>query len=65
MISCPLVEAWREIGCSTEEISLSCDIAMEADHGRADFHDLDCELTRRIGRGDEDCCLILRNRQDT
>lgn len=65
MTSCPLVEAWQEIECNPEEISLLCDIAMEVDRGRADFHDLYCDLPRRISKGDEHCCLILRNRENT
>ncbi len=62
MVSCPLMEAWQEMGCTPEEINLLCDIAMEVDRGRADFHGLECLIERRMGRGDEDCRLVLRRR---
>lgn len=65
MRHCPLVEAWREMGCSAEEIDLFCDIAMEGDRGRADGHDLPMTLDRRIGRGDPCCELIVGSRKRT
>ena len=33
---CPLVEIWKEEGCTAEELQLLCDIAMEGDRGRAE-----------------------------
>ena len=33
---CALVEAWKDMGCTPQEIDLFCDIAMEGDRGRAD-----------------------------
>jgi hypothetical protein len=54
---CPLVEAWKKMGCSTEEIDLFCDIAMEGDRGRADAHGVGMELRERIGKGDPRCRL--------
>ena len=59
---CPLVEAWQELGHSKEEIDLFCDIAMEGDRGRADAHGVDMELEERIGRGDDCCRLIIKER---
>jgi hypothetical protein len=59
MRHCALVEAWREMGCSNEEVDLFCDIAMEGDRGRADGHGLPMTLERRIGRGDPCCELIV------
>lgn len=55
---CPLVEAWKEMGCSQAEVDLFCDIAMEGDRGRADAHGVGMELNERIGRGDP-CCKLL------
>jgi hypothetical protein len=56
---CALVEAWKEIGCTEQEIDLFCDIAMEGDRGRADAHGVRMELEERIGKGDAFCKLIL------
>ena len=58
---CPLVEAWKEMGCSAEEIDLFCDIAMEGDRGRAAGHGVDMELAQTIGKGDKCCRLVIRN----
>ena len=57
---CPLVEAWKEMGCSAEEIALFCDIAMEGDRGRAAGHGMEMELDRTIGKGDICCNLVIR-----
>ena len=60
MTSCPLMEAWQELGCSAEEMNLLCDIAMEVDRGRAEYHGLSVEIPKRIGKGDACCQLVLR-----
>jgi hypothetical protein len=60
MTFCPLVEAWKELGCSAEEIDLFCDIAMEGDRGRADFHGISWEIPKRLGKRDSFCQLILK-----
>lgn len=59
MTYCPLVQAWKKLGCSPEEIDLLCDIAMEVDRGRAAYHGLNIEIPKRIGKGDPFCCLVL------
>ncbi|MEW6262285.1 MAG: L-2-amino-thiazoline-4-carboxylic acid hydrolase [Thermodesulfobacteriota bacterium] len=56
---CALVEAWKEMGCSAEEIALFCDIAMEGDRGRAAAHGVRMELEERIARGDPFCHLKI------
>jgi hypothetical protein len=60
MTYCPLVEAWKELGCSDEEIDLFCDIAMEGDRGRADYHGIPWDIPKRLGKGDSFCQLILK-----
>lgn len=62
MTYCPLLEAWLKLGCSPEEQDLLCDIAMEVDRGRADFHGLPIEIPQRMGKGDEYCCLVIKNK---
>ncbi len=60
MTFCPLIEAWKELGCSREEIDLFCDIAMEGDRGRADYHGIPYEIRERLGKGDSFCRLLLK-----
>lgn len=59
---CALVEAWKEMGCTPQEIELFCDIAMEGDRGRADAHGVRMELDERIGKGDLFCKLKIFSR---
>ncbi len=63
MTFCPLMEAWRELGCSAEEMDLLCDIAMEVDRGSAAAHGLTVEMPMRIGKGDAHCRLVIRKAQ--
>lgn len=60
MTLCPLIEAWEELGCSRKEIDLFCDIAMEGDRGRADYHGIPWEIPKRLGKGDSFCQLLLK-----
>ncbi|MGQ9654518.1 MAG: L-2-amino-thiazoline-4-carboxylic acid hydrolase [Thermodesulfobacteriota bacterium] len=59
MKCCPLVEAWREMGCTEDEVRLFCDIAMEGDRGRADFHGLRMEIRERLANGGRFCDLRI------
>jgi hypothetical protein len=61
MTVCPLVEAWRELGCDQQEIELLCDIAMEGDRGRAAYHNVSMEITHRLAAGDAFCRLVLKD----
>lgn len=62
MTYCPLLEAWKELGCSLEELDLFCDIAMEVDRGRAAYHGIPCEIQERMGKGDKFCRLVLKKK---
>jgi hypothetical protein len=59
MKRCALVEAWKELGYPPEKVALFCDIAMEGDRGRADFHGIRMELKESLGKGDCFCCLVI------
>jgi hypothetical protein len=61
---CALVEAWKEMGCSREEIALFCDIAMEGDRGRADAHGVRMELEETLGKGDPYCMLRIFGKEN-
>ncbi|KIX11034.1 L-2-amino-thiazoline-4-carboxylic acid hydrolase [Dethiosulfatarculus sandiegensis] len=54
---CALVEAWKELGLPPEKVALYCDIAMEGDRGRADYHGVNMELSKTLGGGDP-CCVL-------
>ncbi|PKL19152.1 MAG: elastase-1 [Spirochaetae bacterium HGW-Spirochaetae-5] len=54
---CPLVAAWQEQGCTDEEISKLCDIAMEGDRGIAISFGCELDLGETIANGGN-CCQI-------
>lgn len=59
---CPLVEAWKKLGCTPEEVQLYCDIAMEGDRGRAAGHDgIRMELGETLATGCDYCDLRIVN----
>lgn len=60
MTYCPLMVGWEELGCSPQEMDLYCDIAMEVDRGRADFHGIPYEINERLAKGDSSCLLVLK-----
>jgi hypothetical protein len=61
MTFCPLIEGWKRLGCDPKEMDLLCDIAMEVDRGRADFHGTAYEIVERLAKGDPFCRLILKD----
>ncbi|MEF9970799.1 MAG: L-2-amino-thiazoline-4-carboxylic acid hydrolase [Oscillospiraceae bacterium] len=54
---CPLVKAWQKAGCSDEEISELCDIAMCGDRGIGEAYGCELDLPKTIARGDDICHL--------
>ena len=60
---CPLVKAWQKQGCSDEEISRLCDLAMCGDRGIGEAHGVELDLPKTIARGD-DCCDIRYIRRE-
>jgi hypothetical protein len=52
---CPLVDAWKDLGLSKEDVSLLCEIAMETDFGIIEKLGFNMKLVKSIGCGDE-CC---------
>ncbi len=59
MTYCPLLEEWKQMGCSKEEQDLFCDIAMDLDRSRAKSHGIPCEIRERLGKGDSFCRVVL------
>lgn len=62
MTYCPLMAGWKELGCSESEMNLLCDIAMEVDRGRADFHGIPYEINERLANGDPYCRVVLKQK---
>lgn len=60
MTYCPLMAGWKQMGCSAAEMDLLCDIAMEVDRGRADYHGIPYEISERLAKGDRFCRLVLK-----
>ena len=54
---CPLVKAWQNAGCSDEEITELCDIAMCGDHGIGECYGAVLDLPKCIAKGDDVCSL--------
>lgn len=57
---CPLVAGWQAIGCSDEEISRLCDVAMDGDRNIAKACGLDFTLGETLANGDDFCYLTFR-----
>lgn len=57
---CPLVEAWKQLGCSKEEISELCRLASFGDHGVvSNFPNLKLEFPKLLSNGDDYCELLV------
>lgn len=64
MTTCPLMDAWRSLGLSPEEMDLLCEISAAVDYGTFEGAGLDLTFLDRLGRpGAERCLLELRPRE--
>jgi hypothetical protein len=55
---CQLVERWKQLGLDEEKIDYLCNLANQADLGRAgNFKNVELTFPKRIGAGDEYCEL--------
>jgi len=57
---CPLVKAWQKQGCTDEEISRLCDIAMCGDHTIIHTYGGKLDLPACIAKGDPVCALRFK-----
>ena len=56
---CALVEAWKKLGCSKEEVAHLCDLACYGDYGMVGvFPELNLEFKQLLSRC-EDCCEMV------
>lgn len=59
MASCPLVESWKELGLSPEEIDEMCEVSSAIDYGTFESYVTKLAFSHRIGSGDKMCRLIV------
>jgi hypothetical protein len=58
MTSCPLIDAWRALGLTPEEIDRMCDIAAAVDEGTFEGAGLELTFLERAGEPDSTRCLL-------
>ncbi len=56
---CPLVEGWKKLGATPEELSTLCDIAMQVDVGTFSETLIDMTLPKSLARGEPYCQMML------
>jgi hypothetical protein len=56
---CPLVEAWREMGLSPEEIRTMCDVSYQVDFGKFEAAGYKLEFGCRLAAGEDSCDLLV------
>ncbi|MDI7277939.1 MAG: L-2-amino-thiazoline-4-carboxylic acid hydrolase [Anaerolineae bacterium] len=60
---CPLVEAWKRLGATEQELAQLCDIAMQGDYGMVSEAPFGLRVAGSLARGDACCRLILEPRE--
>ena len=56
---CPLVQAWRKSGATSDEVASLCRMARCGDHGRISPFDLDLRFEKLLAEGDDRCRLVV------
>ena len=56
---CALCEAWRELGCTQEEINQLCKLAMQGDFGLVNDFPLELKFNSTIGEGSNCCEMVI------
>lgn len=61
---CALVEAWKKLGCSWEEIAHLCDLACYGDYGMVSvFPQLKLEFKQLLSRNEECCEMVITKKE--
>lgn len=60
--SCPLVDAWKEAGLTSEDIITMCDIAYQVDFGKFEGMGFSLTFNSRICEGSPYCELVVAKR---
>lgn len=61
---CALCDAWRELGCSPEEIDQLCKLAMQGDFGMVSDYPLELNFRGTIGEGADYCEMVITKKRD-
>lgn len=61
---CPLVEAWKKLDATSEEIATLCKIARCGDHGRISSFPLELNFDKLLAEGDDVCRLVVTKKND-
>jgi len=59
---CPLVEAWRKLGATPQEVADLCKMARCGDHGRISPFELELTFEKLLAEGDDRCKLVVRKK---
>ena len=59
---CAMVEAWKKLGKTKDEIKTLCDIAMFLEEGMNQEYPITMKTDKRIGWGDQCCRFILEKK---
>ncbi len=62
MEGCPLVEAWKEMGLSEQEVAKMCDIANATDYGKYEGMGFKLKIESTLAKGEEKCRLIIEEK---
>ena len=62
MERCPLVEAWREMGLSDEEVAKMCEIANATDYGKYEGMGLKLTIESTLAKGEKKCRLNIEEK---
>lgn len=59
---CPLIEAWKKMGKSKDEMRVLCDISMFLDEGLSEEYPIAIKTRKRLGWGDRCCEFIFKEK---
>jgi len=55
----PLCDAWKELGCTQDEINHLCKLATEGDYGIMSAYPLNMKFNCTIGDGSDYCEMVV------
>lgn len=61
---CPLVESWKKLGATEEEVATLCRMARCGDHGRISSFPLELTFEKLLAEGDQVCRLVIGRKHD-
>ena len=62
MAGCPLVEAWKEMGLSPDEVAWMCEIANATDYGKYEGMGFKLTIASTVAAGQDACRLIIEEK---